>query len=204
MYQLLPLLLICLTNNVDNAAARIAYSVRGIRVSLPINAWITIVTFVITFSATFSGTIITEFLSKRFSSIVAMVILTAIGLWMIVEQYVKKSDEPGDAQGDEKKSVLDIMRKPEDADMDRSMHIDFKEATFLGVALSINNVGGGVSAGMIGLSPFWVGFLSAMISFLIFWGGNYIAEAFVRWNLSHRATVAAGLILIAIGIEQVL
>jgi len=205
MNQFVPTFLIAISNNVDNTAARIAYSIKGIRISFPVNLWITVITFAITYFATVSGTIISGLLSKRFSSIVAMVILTAIGLWMILEQYLKKADDhTEEPQGEEKKGVFHIMRKPERADMDRSKHIDFKEATLLGIALSINNVGGGVSAGMIGLIPFWVGLSSALVNFVIMWGGNYMAETFIRWNLSHRATVVAGMILIAIGIEQVL
>jgi hypothetical protein len=43
-----------------------------------------------------------------------------------------------------------------------------------------------------------------VFSFLAFWAaGNYVAAFFVKWNLSSKATVAAGLLLIAIGIEQI-
>jgi putative sporulation protein YtaF len=88
--------------------------------------------------------------------------------------------------------------------MDDSKHIDFREATLLGIALSINNVGGGVSAGMIGLNSFWVGFLSAVLSFIALWAGNYVAVFFIKWNISKKATVVAGLLLIAVGIEQIM
>ena len=88
--------------------------------------------------------------------------------------------------------------------MDNSKHIDFREATLLGIALSINNVGGGLSAGMIGLNSFWVGFLSAVLSFIALWAGNYIAEFFVKLNIDKKTPVVAGLLLIAIGIEQII
>jgi putative Mn2+ efflux pump MntP len=65
-------------------------------------------------------------------------------------------------------------------------------------------VGGGVSAGMIGLNSFWVGFLSAVLSFIALWAGNYVAEFFIKWNISKKATLAAGLLLIAVGIEDCL
>lgn len=100
------------------------------------------------------------------------------------------------------KEYGDIFLNPENADLDNSKHIDFKEATFLGVALSINNIGGGLSAGMIGLNSLLVGFLSAVLSFVALWAGNYIAEFFIRKNISGKMTVAGGLLLIAIGIEQ--
>src|SRR5208283_3708080 len=95
--------------------------------------------------AAFSGTLITGFVSKRLSSFIAMSLLTVIGLWMIAEPYVRKDNgSPGDSGQENGKNVFSMMMKPEHADRDHSKHIDFKEATVLGVALSINNIGGGI------------------------------------------------------------
>ena len=164
------------------------------------------ITFVISYFAAFSGTIMTGFFGKQLSSIIAMLLLTAIGSWMILEQYIKKAntDFVEEPAAQNASSILHVLARPENADMDRSKHIDFKEATILGIALSINNVGGGLSAGMMGLNSFWVGLLSAVISFIALWSGNYIAEFFIKWNISKKATVVAGIALIAIGIEQIM
>jgi len=101
-----------------------------------------------------------------------MFVLTAIGLWMIVEPCLKKDNVcPDESVPENKKSAVHVLLNPQNADMDNSKHIDFREATFIGIALSINNVGG-VSAGVIGLNSFWVGFLSAGFSFVAFWAAN--------------------------------
>jgi putative sporulation protein YtaF len=93
--------------------------------------------------------------------------------------------------------------KPEHADKDNSKHIDFKEGTVLGIALSINNIGGGLSAGMIGLSPLLVGVLSAVVSFVALWTGNYVADIFINLRIADKAAVIGGISLIAIGVKQV-
>lgn len=203
MQSILYAFLIALTNNVDNIGARIAYSIQGTRISTPINLWISVITFVISFFAAFSGAIISGSLGKRFSSILAMVFLVAIGSWMILEQYLK-TRRSGNPHRENPKNIRDVLLNPEDADLDNSKHIDFKEATILGIALSINNVGGGLSAGMIGLNSLLVGFLSAVLSFVALWAGNYVAEFFIRRNISNKAAVAGGILLIAIGVEQLL
>src|ERR1700690_3130262 len=196
---------IALMNNFDNIGVRIAYSIRGIRITNLINLWISVITFVISFFAAYAGTKISAVISKQQSSLIAMLLLTAIGLWMIVEPYLKKDNNGTDESVQvNKESVYHVLLDPQKADMDNSKHIDFREATFLGIALSINNVGGGVSAGMIGLNSFWVGFLSAVLSFIALWAGNYVAEFFTKWNLSKKASVVAGMLLIAIGIEQII
>lgn len=203
MRQFLYAFSIALTNNFDNIGARIAYSMNGIGISIFINLWITVITFVITFLAAIFGTMITGSLGKRFASVIAMVILVTIGSWMILEPYLKKKSS-GNPFRVNSHSTIGILWKPENADMDRSKHIDFKEATLLGIALSINNIGGGLSAGMIGLNAFLVGFLSAVLNFVVFWAGNYLAEFFTKRNITHKAAVVGGIVLIAIGIEQFL
>jgi putative sporulation protein YtaF len=203
MLHFLHVFIIALTNNLDNVGVRIAYSIRGIKIVTAVNVWISAITFLISCMAAYSGSAILAHIGKQSASILTLILLSGIGSYMIYQQYLKRvcQGEFGRHIG---KGVCHLFLKPADADLDNSKHIDFKEATFLGIALSINNVGGSVSAGMIGLSPFWVGCLSATLSFLILWAGNYIAEFFVKWNLGNRATIAAGAMLIAIGIEQVI
>jgi putative sporulation protein YtaF len=202
MLHFLHIFIIALSNNVDNIGVRVAYSIRGIRISAGINLWISLITFAISYAAAYSGSVLTDYLGTRLCSVLAMIILTALGSSMIYLQFLKKtcSGELGQI----KRSVCLFLLKPEKADLDNSRHIDFKEATLLGIALSINNIGGGISAGMIGLNSFWVGCLSAVLSFMALWAGNYIAEFFMKWNLSNKATITAGILLIAIGIEQII
>ena len=205
MHHILYTFFIALTNNLDNVGVRIAYSIRGIKITTLINLWISTITFIISFFAAFSGTVISGFLSKEIASVLAVLLLTAIGLWMIMEPHLKRNNNyAGESARENKNSISHVLLNPHDADMDNSKHIDFKEATLLGIALSVNNVGGGVSAGIIGLNSFLVGLLSAVLSFLALWAGNYVAEFFMRWNISKKAGVVAGILLIAIGVEQVI
>jgi len=205
MYHLVYILLISLANNLDNIGVRIAYSIRGIKISIPINMWIAVITFIISGFAAYSGTLITGLLSKQLASIISMVLLSGIGLWIIAEPYMKKnSNVLNRSHQDRGSNIWHIIVNPEKADSDNSKHIDFKEATVLGIALSINNIGGGLGAGMIGLNSFWVGFFSAVISFVALWAGNYITDYLAKWHIGNKATVVAGIALILIGIEQII
>jgi len=196
---------IALANNLDNISVRIAYSIRGVKISSLKNLWISIITFFISSFAAFFGTIISKSLNNHISSIISMLLLMTIGLWIILEPYFKKErNSTIKTNTSEEKTIYNILSEPENADVDNSKDIDYKEATFLGIALSINNIGGGLSAGMIGLNSFFVGFFSAIISFLALWAGNYITDFFNKWNLGKKATILAGVLLIIIGIKQVI
>jgi putative sporulation protein YtaF len=205
MHNFIYTFFIAFTNNIDNIGVRIAYSIRGTTIGTFINLWISVITFVISFFSALCGTFLSEFLGREWTSIFAMLLLTAIGIWMILEPYIRKIEMKTIEGGQgESKSIFHILLNPQHADMDNSNNIDFKEATLLGLGLSINNVGGAVSAGMIGLNSFWVGLLSAVLSFIALWAGNYIAELFIKWKITKKATVVGGLLLIAIGIEQMI
>lgn len=192
--------LIALANNLDNISVRIAYSIRGIKISLAKNLWISIITFFISSASAFSGSILLKHLNKRASAVISLLMLVGIGLWIIFEPYFKKEtkDENQDV------NLIEILNAPEKADIDNSKDIDFKEATFLGVALSINNVGGGLSAGVMGLNVIFIGLLSAVISFLAIWSGNYVTEFLKKWSFQHKANIIAGLLLVILGIKQIM
>lgn len=86
------ILVIALTNSLDNLGARIAYSLRGIRITTPVNLWISTITFLISTSAACSGTIVSAFLGEQTTSVIAMLLLSAIGSWMMLQQCAKTKD----------------------------------------------------------------------------------------------------------------
>jgi putative sporulation protein YtaF len=202
MQQLIIAFLIALGNNVDNIVARIAYSIQGTKVNVLINLWISVITFMITTVAAFSGTMAAGSFGTKVASVIAMSLLIALGFWMIFKAQNKHWRVDNSIHVNST-SLLTIFLRPEHADKDGSKHIDFKEGTVLGVALSINNIGGGLSAGLIGIDPTLVGLLSAALSFVALFAGNYVADWFIRRHLADGATVVGGILLIAIGIKQV-
>lgn len=199
------IIFISLANNLDNIGVRIAYSLRGIKISIQKNLWISFITFIISSFAAFLGATISGLIDKKLCSYISMFLLIIIGLWIIIDSQIKKRKNSVESTTTKKsKNLLTILDKPECADLDNSKEIDFKEATLLGVALSINNIGGGISAGMIGLNSFYVGLLSAIISFLALFTGNYLTKIFNKFDFGSKTTIISGIILILIGIKQIL
>lgn len=192
-------LFIALANNLDTFGVRVAYSIKGIKVPFGINLWIGLIAFFISALAAKSGQLVAVILPGKLSSILSMILLIIIGLWLIVEPYFSKTQKQ-EVKGT---NMLAILADPVEADQDNSKHIDLREATLLGLALSLNNIGGGLSAGILGISPLIIGILSALLSLLIFWMGNQMIGLIKQWNLGHRAPVIAGVLLIIIGIRQV-
>lgn len=203
MYGILTGFLIALVNNVDNISVRVAYSLKGVRIGLFENLWISVVTFIISTLAALLGGGLGS-LAGEFCRFLSMAVLAGMGTFMIAEPYIKRKKTAPRKAPPDNATVIDALRDPEASDLDHSKTIDFREATLLGVSLSINNVGGCMSAGMIGLNAFFIGTLSAAVSFTVLLLGNLLAGLFQRLRLGRKASVAAGLILIAIGVRQIL
>lgn len=193
---------IALANNVDNLGARIAYSIRGIEIRISVNVWIALITFVISFGAALSGSAAAALIGVEVAQVTAMVLLVALGLWMIVDRWIstRQNEHSADCAGDE----ADCSPFPTNTRLPQAKQMGLKEATILGVALSINNIGGGMSAGIMGINPYLVGALSALVSFLALWAGNYFAAFFVQRRIADKAGTLGGILLIALGIKQVI
>ncbi len=202
LHHLVSATVIALSNNVDNLGARLAYSVQGTKVHLLINLWISFITFLISTCAGYFGGFIISMLGNTFASWLSMGMLAALGLWMIIHASLQSWH---DRIHEEKTSIkhVQILKKPHHADVDDSKHIDFGEGTMLGVALSINNIGGGVTAGVLGVAPLLVGLLSALVSFVALVAGNHAADFFIEKHISDKAAFLGGAAMILIGLKQV-
>jgi putative sporulation protein YtaF len=196
---------IAIANNLDNISVRIAYSIRGIRISLVKNLWISSITFIFSSLSAFSGSILSKLLNHNITSVLSMFLLIVIGLWIILEPYLNKKKSVSDKNSEPPKNIIyNILIEPESADADNSKDINFKEATFLGIALSLDSIGGGLGAGMIGLNGFLVGFFSALLSFISLFAGNYLTEFLSKRKLGNQVNIIAGVLLILIGVKQIM
>jgi putative sporulation protein YtaF len=203
--HLLYTIFIAMANNLDNISVRIAYSIRGIKITLVKNLWISTITFIFSSMSAFSGSILSKLINHTISSVLSMIILIAIGLWIILEPYLNKKKSILNTESESSKNIIyNILIEPESADVDNSKDINFKEATFLGIALSLDSIGGGLGAGMIGLNAFFVGFFSALISFLSLLVGNYLTAFLSKFKLGDQVNIIAGILLILIGFKQIM
>jgi len=192
---------IALGNNLDNAGVGIAYGIARIRLPFLSNLWIALVTFLITASAVVLGDQVAHLLAPPVARMSSAVVLCGLGLWLLLPA-LSKGKKRENTQ--EKPSMLAVLVDPQQADRDHSRQIDLQEATLLGFALSVNNLGGGMSAGLVHLSVLWTAFFSALFSFLALWLGGWAGRRLAATRLGDYAQVLAGVLLIVIGLRQFL
>ena len=222
--HLFSIILLALSTSLDSLGVGIIYGLRKIRLPFTANLLIAVLTGLGTFAAMKAGEYVFTLLPRVWANYISSGAMIAAGIWIMFQSWAKsgenngkKKDEPGiKEEGGSQcapgavitlriKSLgilIRILKEPTAVDRDYSSAIEFKEACVLGMALSLNNMAGGLGGGMTGLDPELTALLTGFTSFIFFVAGIRIGyNYFTRW-IGERATQIAGLVLIAIGVYE--
>ncbi|MCU6710470.1 sporulation membrane protein YtaF [Paenibacillus sp. J5C_2022] len=100
--------------------------------------------------------------------------------------------------------VIQILRSPQAADVDRSGIISPSEAVMLGVALSLDALGAGLGAALLGLPPIMTAIVIACSSALFLMAGTWLGIRFAARRGMQALSVVPGILLILMGIMKLL
>lgn len=222
MIQFASLLVLAFAVSLDSFGVGITYGMR--KVMIPIRS-ILIIAFCSGFMIIIAmgiGQGINYFLSPRFAEMLGGGILISIGAWALYNiartkeslQPVKKREEIIVKDKDQKRVwtleikkvgiVIQILRTPMVADIDRSGTISGIEAFVLGVALALDAFGAGIGAALIGYSPWYTAILIAtMSSFFVFLGMKF-GSIFSHASWMAKVSYLPGIILISFGVIKMI
>lgn len=100
--------------------------------------------------------------------------------------------------------VIEILRTPSLADVDRSGYISSSEAVLLGAALSLDAFGAGIGAAFIGFAPLITAAVIAVSSGMFIASGLRVGLTYADTRWLQRLAVLPGCILIAMGIMKLM
>lgn len=100
--------------------------------------------------------------------------------------------------------VIQILRTPQAADVDRSGAISSSEAVLLGIALSLDSLGAGLGAAMLGFSPVLTAVFIAFSSGFFLLTGMRVGIRYASLQGMRAFSVLPGIILIVMGITRLL
>jgi putative Mn2+ efflux pump MntP len=179
---LLSAVVIAAVSNLDNLAAGVALGLRGTRIALAPNVLIAVVTMAGTAGALMSGHALARLLPPSVAGSVGAVIIAAIG---IVTVLASRSPVGEPAAG--------VDRRPGPSQM-----LSWREAVVLAIALSLNNVGTGVGAGIAAVPPLMTTLLAGAFSLSCVGGGSAVGRL-VGPTVGRQARLLAGLALVCLG-----
>ncbi|WP_096153021.1 MULTISPECIES: sporulation membrane protein YtaF [Bacillus] len=209
MVQYISLLLLAFAVSLDSFSVGLTYGLRKMRMPLKSLAIIATCSAMALLLAMFVGTLITNFLSPKVAETIGGSILVLLGMWVLY-QFFRSSQQKDEVCVGEKmilnleiKSlgvVINILRKPTEADFDKSGSITGLEAFFLGVALSLDAFGAGIGAALLGFSPIIMALSVALMSSLFVISGIRIGQIFSNISWVQKFAFLPGVLLIVIGV----
>lgn len=210
--MLLTCLLLALSVSIDSFGIGITYGLRNTKISILPKILLFIISIFFTTFSIFLGNLLTDILPKNYVKLIGSILLFFIGLW-IIYQAIKKDNKNTILSTNKEPKIysfiikflgitIKIIRDPKSSDLDNSKTIDWKEAIFLGVALSIDSIGVGIGGSIIGVNSFLFPILVASFQ-LIFLslGKNICVKIFKLYKLPENIwSIISGILLIIIAI----
>ena len=191
---MLSAVLIAAVSNVDNLAVGVALGLRGTRIAAIPNLIIAAITMAGTAAAMFAGQALSSLIEPSTAAALGAVIIITVGAGSLLTALFG-----GRAPRHPRRILLSVAiqrggggEKP----------ISYREALVLGLALSLNNMGSGVGAGVAGISPLATTLFAGAFSLLSTGGGSSVAQYLRGSLLGDRAPLASGLALLAVGIAM--
>jgi putative sporulation protein YtaF len=205
------LILLALAVSLDSFSVGFTYGLR--KMKIPLKSLLTIascsaVTLLVAMGV---GKGISYILSPAIAEDIGGIVLIVIGAWVLYQFFrpAKSNQEHTDQKvliNFEIKSlgvVIRILRKPMEADFDRSGSITGLEAFMLGVALSMDAFGAGVGAALLGYSPILLAISVAVMSSLFVTAGIRFGRALSEMEWIQKVSFLPGILLILIGIFKI-
>ncbi|WP_026560843.1 sporulation membrane protein YtaF [Metabacillus halosaccharovorans] len=209
MFQYTSLLLLAFAVSLDSFSVGFTYGMRKMRIPLKSIFIIACCSAGTMLGAMFLGELLTRIFPIYITEKLGGFILMLIGAWVLY-QFFRPSKESGEEEEVEKTIinfeiktfgiVINILRKPMTADIDKSGTITGIEALLLGLALSLDAFGAGIGAALLGYSPIIMSVLVACMSSLFVSIGIKSGHIFSRFSWVDKFSCLPGIILIMIGI----
>lgn len=219
----LSLLLVSLAISMDSVSVGLTYGLRKMKMPFLSLVVVSGCSFAVVYGVMLVGSSLTSWLTPEIGQHVGAAVLIGMGLftlWRLFSADSKpeaKQEEPSAAsmtkQGEPERTVLSqfrifgvmiqILRDPSQADADRSGHIMGWEAVMLGLALSLDAFGAGISLTFLGYDPLLVSLCIALMSAFLLWTGLAMGRRVGQHNWVAKLTWLPPVLLICIGVAKI-
>jgi len=212
-------LLFAVAISVDAFVVGLTYGVKGIILPFRSTLIVSVTSGLTVFLSMLLGLFSTAIIDATFVNLIAVVLLTLMGLWRISTVWQKQNKH-----GSILASVLffcsrlplisymvNVMREPEKAAGDNE-EVDNKEAWLLGLVLAFDSIGGGFAIAMAGLSLLMTPVMVTVVSCILIMTAIMIGEKFrffifpegkIKKNIEHFLDYFPGLIILLLALWKV-
>ena len=200
---MLETILLGVAVSMDGFSAGFAYGIRALKIPLISLLIIALSSAVSIMVSMLLGHVLSSYLPLGLASIFGGGLLLVLGGGVIYTGVVAYNSE-GDLFDEGMGSLLSLLRNPEKADLDKSGTISAGEAFILGGILATDAFAVGLGASLVGFPPVLTGFFVGLSKIVLVSAGLYLGRRSVMFVSSRGASLAAGLILSAMGLINII
>lgn len=203
--------LLALSMSMDALGIGISYGVRGIRVPFVSRAVICVISVLITGAAIFLGGKLTAALPTATAKLIGAVMLGLLGVFIVCQAFINKKPKKEKRCGTLASLFIkplgvtvSIVRDPCACDFDSSSRIDAAESVYLGVALSIDSFGVGVSSAVSGLNSMLIPVAAGLCQLCLLCAGEAAGAKLKKTSLGESKiwNIFSGLLLVCIAVVR--
>lgn len=206
-------ILLAFCSTLDSLGIGITYGLKNTHILFSAKIILFISSFLVTLLSLLLGDCLEYFLPNSITDILGSIVLILIGSFMIFSCFKK---EKVNTNIEENKTntqkvykffirflgiTVQIIRNPNNSDFDNSNNIDSKEALFLGIALSLDSIGIGISSSMLEINYFFLPLFVSIFELFFLSFGSFLGRKIK--NISNIPeniwSILAGFLLIFIG-----
>ncbi|MFA4136758.1 MULTISPECIES: sporulation membrane protein YtaF [unclassified Brevibacillus] len=223
----LALLLVSLAISMDSVSVGLTYGLRNMRMPFLSLVVVSGCSFAVVYGVMLVGSSLTEWLTPEIGTYIGAAVLILMGLftlWRLIatrsgtevqESTATSNNAVVAAEKQEEQEpivllsqfrifgvMIQILKDPSKADADRSGHIMGWEAVMLGLALSLDAFGAGISLTFLGYSPLLVALCIAVMSALLLVVGIALGSRAGKASWLTRLTWLPPILLICIGVAK--
>ncbi|OKO91540.1 rhomboid family serine protease [Geobacillus proteiniphilus] len=206
MWLWVSMILLAFSVSVDSLSVGITYGMGGVRFSCFSLALIAFMSGAVVFASMNIGRLLALFLPLQVERGLASVILIALGGWAIYNVYKPKGDgsdssmeSDGTGEANRFSGAVQVLKRPELGDLDRSGTISQKEAVLIGLALSMDAFGAGISSSLLHFPPLSFALLVGVFNLVFIRVGLSLGYMVSKTGIMKKATMLPGVVLIVLG-----
>lgn len=209
------ILLLGASLSMDAMGIGVSYGMRGIHTPWPARLVMAFISMLFTGAAVGLGSALLRIIPPLAAKMVGAGMLAALGLFIIVQAFYKGRRDPAKNKKCRKRGkegdvfnfaiqslgiTVKIMRQPVSGDFDHNRRIDLLEAVYLGIALSVDSFGVGVSSAVSGLHSVLVPVAAGLFQLLFLSAGDILGRrlALLRAVDSRIFVALSGVLLIVL------
>lgn len=202
-------LLFAIAVSLDGLGAGIAYGLKNIRVPFFSLAMIGTVTMAMMGMAICAAGWLSSLIAPRLAFGLGALILIFLGFWSILQEWLKQYLPDGEAsrRGTQIKLdlgflrlVIQVFKRPTEADMDRSGELSCGEAFILGLALALDALVAGFGTALAGGISLWAVLAVGIVQMAFVLCGTRVAGDIRATHLQKKFPYIPGSILIFMGL----